>query len=515
MKRAFRIYDIGAELLYCPRGFIIPRLPTNQTTITTTIRWVSTEISQSSSSKAISDLYGQFADKWTYADVRAKEELIEKVSLFRDELMKNVKDEHSFENLLEVEGWNLFKMYSDGAAFIELLRLLEPSPHLAIKVFNWRRKKVEMRPMSSEEYSKGIKIAGRVKDVDLAVEIFMEASDKRIKTTSTYNALMGAYMCNGLSEKCQSVYQNLKQDINCCPTSVTYNMLISIFGHRVLIDQMEAVFQEMKDYNIKPDLTTYNSMIAGYLTAWMWDSMENTYRMMEAGPVRPNLNTHLLMLRGYAHSGNIEKMEEIYNIVGPHVREKHITLIRAMICAYCKFPCRNRVKRTKELLRLIPENEYRPWLNVLLIRLYAEEDCVDQMDKSIDEAFEHNTSVNTVKIMRTITSTYIRNNAVDKLAKFVTHAGDSGWRMCRSLYHDLMWMFALHRRIEEMEQVLVEMERFNYGCSKKTMVILYKGYSGHEEERHRHKIYRVLGLMCKHGHGSIVAERYLSLNDCR
>ncbi|KAI3816650.1 hypothetical protein L1987_16353 [Smallanthus sonchifolius] len=334
---------------------------------------------------------------------------------FRDALMKNVKDECSFENLLEVEGWNLFKLYSDGAAFVELLGLLESSPHLAIKVFNWRRKKDQMRPMSPEEYAKGIKLVGRIKDVDLAVEIFMEATSRRIKNHLDLRHSYGAYMCNG----------------------------------QLLIDQMETVFQEMKDYIIAPDITTYNNMIAGYITAWMWDSMEDTYR-------------------------NLEKMEQIYNIVGPHVREKNITLIRAMICAYCKFPYRNRVKRIKELMRLIPENEYRPWLNVLLIRVYAEEDLVDQMDKSIDEAFEHNTSVNTVRIMRTITSTYIRHNAVDKLAKFLTRAGDSGWRMCRGLYHELMWVFATHKRLEEMEEVLVEMERLNHGCSKRTFLILLR-----------------------------------------
>ncbi|KAL7594466.1 hypothetical protein Lser_V15G31403 [Lactuca serriola] len=507
MKRVFRISEITAaksELLCCHRRFSVPKSLTNQTTIPTSTRWFSTEESHSLSSKTMSDLYGQFADKWAYAEVRAKEELIEKVSVFRDELVKNVKDENSFEKLLEVKGWKLFTMYSNGAALLELLRLLESNPHLAMKVFNWRRER-EDRPMSSEEYAKGIKIAGRMKNVDLALEIFAEATTKRIKTTSTYNALMGVYMWNGLSEKCQSVYHDLKQDTNCRPTSATFNMLISIFGYRVLIDQMEAVFQEMKDSNIAPTLTTYNNLIAGYLTAWMWESMENTYRMMETGSIRPDLETRLLMLRGYAHSGNLEKMEEMYNIIGgPHIREKHIPLIRAMICAYCKSICsnRNRVKRIEELMKMIPENEYRPWLNVLIIRVYAQEDLVDQMDRSIDEAFDRNTSVNAVKIMQTIAATYIRNNAVDKLARFVKRAGDSGWRICRSLFHGLLWMFASHKRIEEMEEVLVEMERFNYGCSKRTFVILYKAYSEQEEdEGYKRKLHRVLGLMCKHGYG--------------
>ncbi|PWA58894.1 pentatricopeptide repeat protein [Artemisia annua] len=122
MNRVFRI---------CHRGFCIPKTLTKNPP-----RWFSSE--ECVSSKAITDLYGQFADKWVYAEVRAKEELMEKVSVFRDELLKNVKDDDDsrLEKLLEVEGWKLFKIYSDGAAMLQLLKLLleEASPNLAIKV---------------------------------------------------------------------------------------------------------------------------------------------------------------------------------------------------------------------------------------------------------------------------------------------------------------------------------------------------------------------------------------------
>ena len=141
MKRAFTVSDIAAksELLYRHHRFYLPKSLTNPTTIPdtkpTSSRWFSTEESKSLPSKPIKDLYAQFAHKWVYAEVQAKEALIEQVSVFRDELMKNEKDETSFETLLEVEGWNLFKMYSDGAALLELLKLLERSSlSLAMKV---------------------------------------------------------------------------------------------------------------------------------------------------------------------------------------------------------------------------------------------------------------------------------------------------------------------------------------------------------------------------------------------
>ncbi|PQM34985.1 pentatricopeptide repeat-containing protein [Prunus yedoensis var. nudiflora] len=136
-----------------------------------------------------------------------------------------------------------------------------------------------------EEYAKAIALAGKTKNVELAVELFTEAVNKRIKTTSIYNALMSAYMFNGLAAKCQSLFRDLKREPDCSPTIVTYNILISVFGRLMLVDHMEATLQGLNDLNLSPNLSTYNNLIAGYITAWMWDSMEETFQKMKAGPV--------------------------------------------------------------------------------------------------------------------------------------------------------------------------------------------------------------------------------------
>ncbi|TMW90090.1 hypothetical protein EJD97_016222 [Solanum chilense] len=498
MKTVWRIHDVlqkEAILQKFSSCYTIGRVSAN----TLWIRGLASKASSSSKPAAWPHVFTLFADRWSPADSLVNQDMREKVSHLKDELLAYSGDAEMFEKILADKGVSLFSRYADGSAVVELLQQLKSSPGLALQAFDWRRRQLDCwSPMTVEEYSKAIVMAGRLKNIDLAAKLFKEASNKRLKSTSLYNALMTAYMINGLAVKCQSVFRDLKREATCTPTIVTYNILISVFGRLMLIDHMAATLREINDLGICPNVVTYNYLIAGYITAWMWDDVEKTYRVMKAGSIKPDLTTHLLMLRGYAHSGKLENMEEIYELVKGHVDRYGIPLIRSMICAYSKSSDVNKVQKIEELMRLIPKDDYRPWLNVILICLYAKEDLLDQMENSINEAFSCNTSVTTVGVMHCIISSYFRNNAVDKLSNFVSRAECAGWKICRSLYHCKMVMYSSQKRLIEMEKVLSEMDKVNLDFSKKTLWILLKAYKTWGE---RDKLHQVLGIMCRHGYG--------------
>ncbi|XP_045790264.1 pentatricopeptide repeat-containing protein At2g30780-like [Trifolium pratense] len=432
---------------------------------------------------------------------RKKQHLTDaEIALLRNKLVRQASDSVQLTTILDD---NAESLISSHPVFLELLNQLNSQPSLLLKVFNWRRKRkvseyeTFRNSMDAHEYSKGIKAAGRSRNIDLAVELFKEAEYKGVKITSTYNALMGAFMFNGLADRCYSLFLGMKKDPTCTPNNVTYSIVISVFGRLMLIDHMEATFKEMRELHLSPNISTYNYLIGGYISTWMWDDMEKVFQVLKSGPVEPNMKTYLLMIRGYAHCGNLEKMEEIYLLIRDHVNENEMPIIRVMICAYCKSSDEDKIKKVRVLLKLIPEKEYRPWLNVLLIKLYAQENRLDEMENAINEAFEHKTAITTSGIMKCIITAYFRCNAIQNLETFVRRSIFAGWRICHSLFHCKLVMYGSQKNFREMQYVLEEMENINVNCNKKTLWIMYKAYSSTGQ---RSMVLKILGRMFKHGY---------------
>ncbi|KAL9235822.1 hypothetical protein vseg_010556 [Gypsophila vaccaria] len=446
-------------------------------------------------------LVGLFSDRDSESIKRGRDEFACKVSILKDELVKcqGGDDPENVGRVLSGLGTPLLACDVYKSVFIELMKQLYNSPLLALQVFSWRRKHADPTcPISSEEYAKGIRVAGRAKDVGYAVELFTEAVNNRCKTPSTYNALMSAYMANGMAEKCQELFREFKKERDCSPNIITYNILISVFGRLMLVDHMEATLQEIHDSCLIPNAYTFNSLIAGYVTAWMWDRMENTYLIMKETLFGPDIDTYKLMVRGYAHSGNLEKMEEMYELFKKHSNEEHYLLMKTMIAAYCKSSCANKIEKIDELLERTPDSEHKPWLTATLIRFYAQEELLDRMEYIIDSAFKNNVIITSTDVMRWIITAYYKHDAVDKLSSFVKRAEDAGWRICRSLYHCKMVMYSSQGRLEEMENVHEEMNKFGIdNRRKKSLVILCTAYSTWGQKC---KLEQVVALMLKLGY---------------
>lgn len=140
MKRVWRIKSDAAaaqsELSFLHRTNPTKKPLPNPTLLarTSAQRFYSSQSNQCPNN-SFPNIVGLFADKWSYnPDSRAREDLCTKVSRLRDELLFNADSSDRIVRVLEGLGEPLFRGYSDGSAFVELLKQLRSSPSLALEV---------------------------------------------------------------------------------------------------------------------------------------------------------------------------------------------------------------------------------------------------------------------------------------------------------------------------------------------------------------------------------------------
>jgi len=145
MKRVWKITDAAAQAeLFC---FTKPKTlassssssPFNFTlTKSPNYAFATRDLNPHHSSKYTfpTNILSLFADKLAPSDSSAKEDLRNKVTRLKEELVLRFEDSEDYVfRVLEEKGASLFRSYSDGSAFIELLKQLSSWPHLALEVF--------------------------------------------------------------------------------------------------------------------------------------------------------------------------------------------------------------------------------------------------------------------------------------------------------------------------------------------------------------------------------------------
>eukprot|EP00252_Welwitschia_mirabilis_P027139 TRINITY_DN9206_c0_g1_i1.p1 TRINITY_DN9206_c0_g1~~TRINITY_DN9206_c0_g1_i1.p1 ORF type:complete len:359 (-),score=55.09 TRINITY_DN9206_c0_g1_i1:108-1184(-) len=318
----------------------------------------------------------------------------------------------------------------------------------------------------------------------MAVELFTEMKSRGVRReTCAYNALMTAYIFNGLTKEALALFEDLKRDRDCDPNIVTYNILLSMFVGSMLIDHMEIVAKAIEQANLAPTVFTYNTLIKGYITAGMWIEAKKTFKAMKARLIDPNKETYSLLVRGYAHLGKLDKMEKNFTYIEDQIEKADIPVILAMIFAYSKSDDSDKLKKIERLIQLIPKDEYRPWFDVILIKNYAQAGFMDKMENAISEALQRKTPIRTGCVTDSVSALYFRHNEIEKLEKFVRQAKIAGWRLTHSVYHSRIVLYGIQNRWKEMENVLKEMITSSpFHPLRKTYLIVYRIYSKFDKE---------------------------------
>ena len=115
------------------------------------------------------------------------------------------------------------------------------------------------------ELSEIVRILGKAKMVNKALSIFYQIKSRKCKpTTSTYNTIILMLMQEGHHEKVHEIYNEMCNEGDCLPDTVTYSALISTFGKLCRHGSAIRLFKEMKENGLQPTSKIYTTLIEIY-----------------------------------------------------------------------------------------------------------------------------------------------------------------------------------------------------------------------------------------------------------
>lgn len=199
------------------------------------------------------------------------------------------------------------KFEHDASTFMAMVRCLEQEGLVGEM---WRTIQDMVKSnciITPTELSEIIRILGKAKMVNKACSIFYQIKTKKCKpTSSVYNFIIIMLMQGGHHEKVHELYNEMCNEGNCFPDSVTYSALIATFCKLERCDSAIRLFEEMKENGMQPTPKIYTTLIAMFFLSKNVDSALSLFREMKDHCCMPNVFTYTELIKGLGKNGRVE-----------------------------------------------------------------------------------------------------------------------------------------------------------------------------------------------------------------
>ncbi|KAL0340226.1 UNVERIFIED_CONTAM: Pentatricopeptide repeat-containing protein [Sesamum radiatum] len=139
------------------------------------------------------------------------------------------------------------------------------------------------------------------------VRLLKECSRKvYCPTTVTFNTLIHMFGNNGLLDEVASLMQRMEND-KCSPDTQTYNILISVHAKHNDIDLAARYLTKMKEASLEPDAVSYWTLLFAFSIRHMVAEAEKLISEMDERGMEIDEFTQSSLSRMYIESGMLEK----------------------------------------------------------------------------------------------------------------------------------------------------------------------------------------------------------------
>jgi len=161
----------------------------------------------------------------------------------------------------------------------------------------------------SHTYGSLIKAYGHTKDLTSVWRCWKQMRSRHIKPTPiTMGCMVEAIVNNGDSEGAYDLIHQMQDDEQCQDVlnSITYCSVLKGFTREKKVDQVWAVYQEMKDRNMELSSVVYNTLLDACARCGRMERLPTIMEDMQTHGVKPNIITLSTILKGHCQNGDIQ-----------------------------------------------------------------------------------------------------------------------------------------------------------------------------------------------------------------
>ncbi|XP_024384247.1 uncharacterized protein [Physcomitrium patens] len=386
----------------------------------------------------------------------------------------------------------------NGLAWLSLLDALQkgPKPHIAMEVFNWKKSKLRWE-VNPKEYAKMISFAGRINQPQLAADLFDEMEKRGIKKTAvSYNALIHSYGRNNEPQKALQLFEYMKVTVDCQPTLVTYNTLISMYSRMGATEEMKKIFLDCTEAEFVPDRHTYNALIWGYMRAGQLNEMEVTFNELQAKKFNADVITYNALIIGYARANAVDKMEVVLSSMQAVGIPINTMVGEILIEVYSRMKNFDKMEGALKIIADTPGIQFGSRVHSMVIESYADAGKLDEAEAAIKRMFQSKRVLASSKALHALIMAYSRAGTYDRLAKTMEVVKDAGWMLQPATYNILISEYGKVGYLDKMEQAFREMMNASVKPSFETFQYMINAYEAADNET---QVDRILDLMRKAG----------------
>ncbi|XP_050234741.1 pentatricopeptide repeat-containing protein At3g16010 isoform X5 [Mercurialis annua] len=330
--------------------------------------------------------------------------------------------------------------------------------------------------ISPADLSEIVRMLGQAKMVNKALYVFYQIKGRKCKpTASTYNSMILMLMQANHHERVHEIYNEMCNEGNCFPDTITYSALISAFGKLGRHDLAIMLFDEMKENGLHPNAKIYTTLLGIYFKLNKAEKALDVIQEMKDKGCNLTVFTYTEWIKGLGKAGREDDAYRVFLDMINDGCKPDVVLINNVVNILGK------VGRLKDALRVFDQMEAlqcEPNVVTFNTVIKALFDCKAPASEAASwfEKMKRRGIAPSSFTYSILIDGFCKTNRVEKALLLLEEMDEKGFPPCPAAYCSLINSLGKAKRYEAANELFLELKENCGRTSARVYAVMIKHF---------------------------------------